>query len=271
MDIVYLFRHSRHQDQELRYSLRSVAKHAPWVRKVWIFGDRPEWLSQDRRVVEHVPHEAIAWVVGCRTPVVNTFLMLYLVAILPEVATKFLYFCDDFILLDDLTPGVAARARYIEDLDAIAHRRGTGLYRESLWRTYDLLKRLGYPRLNYEAHVPTYLTKERVLAAVKDFHDFITEDRYYGPLAQLTILNHAQKREGFEPLRLQEENAYAGFHFRPFPEEEIRDRCSGKRFLNFDDEAFNKAMRQFLAERFPEPRVYEQAMTVGTDGKIPES
>lgn len=65
LDIVYLFCHSRHGDEEIRYSLRSVAAHLGWVRKVWIFGDRPEWLSEDRALVEHVPH-------GYMTPLLHS-------------------------------------------------------------------------------------------------------------------------------------------------------------------------------------------------------
>lgn len=257
MDIVYLFRHSPHHDEELRYSLRSVARHAPWVRKVWVFGDRPAWLAADRGKIEHAPHEDTAWIVGCASPVVNTFLMLYLAALLPEVTPGFLCCCDDYVLLDDLPPADAVTPRYLEDLDATAGNRGTGLYKDALWRTYDLLKRLGYPRLNYEVHVPAFLTKRRVLAAVRDFQDFITEDRYYGPLALLTILNHAQRREGFRPTDVRAEGGYAGFHFRPFAAAEIAAGCAGKRFLNFDDTAFNADMRAFLAARFPDRCDYE--------------
>ncbi len=256
MDVVYLFRHSPHGDDELRHSVRSVARHAPWVRKVWVFGDRPAWLTADAAVAEHVPHEAVAWVLGCRTPVANMFLMVHLAALLPDVAPDFLLCCDDYVLLDDLTPDRAARVRYLEDLDATAHRRGTGLYRDALWRTYDLLKRLGYPRLNYEVHVPVPLTKRRVLAAAREFRDFVTEDRYYGPLAQLAILNHAQRHEGFTPVPLAGEG-YAGFHFGPFGYDQIRAGCAGQRFLNFDDEAYNADMRRFLADRFPDPCAYE--------------
>ena len=60
MDAVYIFRHSDDDDLELRYSLRSVAQHAPWLRKIWIYGDRPNWLADDRALIEHVPHEATA-------------------------------------------------------------------------------------------------------------------------------------------------------------------------------------------------------------------
>lgn len=258
MDIVYLFRHSPHRDEELRFSLRSVARHAPWVRKVWVFGDCPPWLSADRQAVEHVDHEAVAWIVGCASPVANTFLMLYLAALLPEVTPGFLHFCDDYVLLDDLSPADAVKPRYLEDLDATTGNRGTGLYKDALWRTYDLLKRLGYQRLNYEVHVPVFFPKKRILAAVRDFQDFITEDRYYGPLALLTIQNHAQKHEGFAPVDLRAEGRYTGFHFRAFSTEEIAAGCAGKRFLNFDDASFDPAMRAFLQARFPEPCRFER-------------
>src|SRR5687768_4861973 len=75
IDIVYLFRHSAQQDQEIRYSLRSVAAHLPFIRKVWIFGDRPEFLSDDKSLVEHVPHEYLAPLFGYQTPVRSDFLM----------------------------------------------------------------------------------------------------------------------------------------------------------------------------------------------------
>lgn len=38
MDALFFFRHGRFQDLEIRYALRGIARHAPWVRKVWVFG-----------------------------------------------------------------------------------------------------------------------------------------------------------------------------------------------------------------------------------------
>jgi hypothetical protein len=55
MDVVYLFRHSPNQDFEIRQSLRSIDRHAPYIRKVWIFGDRPSFISDDTSLLEHVP------------------------------------------------------------------------------------------------------------------------------------------------------------------------------------------------------------------------
>lgn len=257
MDIVYIFRHSRHHDEELRYSLRSVAQYATWIRKVWIFGDRPTWLSHDTQRIEHVPHETVAWIEGYQTPITNTFLMWYLVALLPDVSAEFLTFTDDYVLLTEFTPQDAVRRRYLNDLDQASQNRGSGLFAEALWRTYDLLKRLQLPRFNYELHVPLYLKKAQVLAAVRTFHPYLCEDRFFGPLAQSAIMNHIQSREPFTPIRLAEENLYAGFHWKPANYDDIVTQCTGRLFLNFDDDAFGPDMLRYLREQFPTPCDFE--------------
>lgn len=103
MDVVYLFRQSKFDDAEMRSSLRSVERHLSWIRKVWIFGDRPEYLCDARTIVEHVPWEAVAWLRHVQAPVRNFFLQCFLVAQHPEVDAEFLLFCDDYILLDRLS------------------------------------------------------------------------------------------------------------------------------------------------------------------------
>ena len=109
MDALYFYRHSKFRDAEILFSLRSLAGHAPWVRKVWVFGDRPWFLTDDRSLAEHVPHEYVARVAGCRTPVTNFFLMFWLSSLLPELSPEYLWLCDDFILLADLSEEEARR------------------------------------------------------------------------------------------------------------------------------------------------------------------
>ena len=255
MHIVYIFRHSVHGDEELRFSLRSVRAHLPFVERVWIFGDRPVWLGESD-YVRVVAHEEIAWLLGLRTPVVNGLLMHVLVALLPELPEEFLMLCDDYILLASASEEDLRRVRYVEDL-AKVQRRGRGLWKESLWRTYETLRRREYSGLNFETHVPAWHTKRRVLAAYRDLRDFVSQDRYYGLLANTAIYNHALKREPLDLVHREADGRYAGFYERPYSSEEIAARAAGKTFLNFDDRAYNDAMRQFLAERFPEPAPWE--------------
>lgn len=53
---------SRFEDnEELRYSLRSVERHAPWVRHIFIVtnGQIPSWLNLDNPRVTVVSHQVV--------------------------------------------------------------------------------------------------------------------------------------------------------------------------------------------------------------------
>lgn len=259
MDILYTVRHSRFDDLELRYSLRSVDLYYPHVRKVWIFGDRPSFQVDDASRIEHVPHDHAAHLLGCRTPVTNTFLMLVLASLLPELTYEFLWFCDDYVLLEYLSDEEARKTRYLEDLSRVKPRGGrTDLFSDALMRTHALLKRFGYTGWNFESHTPTRLTKQQVLDAYKDFRDFVTEDRFHGPLASTTIINHAYKKERMDLTRVAKEGRRAAFFIRAPSYEEVVKGTRGKIFLNHDEGAFGQGLRRFLAERFPNPSSYER-------------
>lgn len=257
MDVVYFVQHSLYEDLELQFSLRSVAQHLPWIRKVWVFGDRPKFLSDDRSKIEHVPWEAVAWVGRFKTPVRNMFLQYFLASLWPELEFEFLVFCDDYVLLDHFSEQVAKRDRILENLDDVK-TRGSSEWKQSLWRTYDRLKQLGYTGFNFVSHLPVSMTKQRVFEAYADLEDYVTEDRYAGMLAELGILNHAYRKQNFPLTLIQEEGLYVGFHHKPPTYEKIVARTRDKLFLNFDDTGFNDDMRRFVAERFPRPCLYEK-------------
>ncbi len=243
----------------MRYSLRSVARHLPWVRKVWIVGDRPSFLTDDRRLAEHVPHEYLVRFGGDRAAVINFFLNTFRASLIPELDFEFLWLCNDFLLLADLSPDEARRVRYLQKLSE-TKTRGTGLWKESLWRTYDLLKRLKFPGDNFESHTPTYYTEKWVFEAFCEFRDFVTEDRWDGMLGPTVILNHACQDHGLALTHRQTEDWYVGFHHQPATYEELLEKTAGKRCLNFDDAAFSAGLRRFLQERFREPCRYERGV-----------
>lgn len=258
MDVVYLFRHSVHNDLEIRYSLRSIEKHFSNVGKVWIFGDRPTFLSDDTSVVEHVSQSVVARIGDFPTPVTNFFQMMFLASLIPELDAEYLLFCDDYVLLDDLTVELARKSRYLGDMRK-AKGRGRGAWKDSLWRTYDLLARLGYPGYNFETHTPTYLRRKWVMEAYCDFKDYVTDDRWYGMLGITAVLNHVVKHRAIELTRLGAEGTRAGFWRDEPPYDSVVEACEGKLFFNFDDRAFGEGIRQFLSERFPSQSVYEKA------------
>lgn len=82
-------------NDELKYSLRSVEKHAPWIRHIFIVTDdqKPEWLNTDHpkiKVIDHtviLPAEAL--------PTFNSSVIEYFLHKIPGLSEYFLYANDD--------------------------------------------------------------------------------------------------------------------------------------------------------------------------------
>jgi hypothetical protein len=83
----------------LRYSLRSLAMHAPWVRNVHLFTCRPQvpaWLdvTHPRLCVTH--HDEV---IDARLlPTFNSFAIVQHLHRLPGISRRFVYFEDDMLL-----------------------------------------------------------------------------------------------------------------------------------------------------------------------------
>src|SRR5690606_34630446 len=87
---------------ELRYSLRSLARYLPWVRSVYVVtaGQVPDWLRPDDRlrVVDHreiLPAEAL--------PTFNSQVIEAHLHRVDGLAEHFIYFNDDFFVARPLT------------------------------------------------------------------------------------------------------------------------------------------------------------------------
>lgn len=89
---------------ELRYSLRSVLKYAPWVRNIYIVTDnqRPQWLIESDRVklVDHrdiFPDPSVL-------PVFNSHAIESCLHRIPGLAERYIYFNDDVFLGRPVSP-----------------------------------------------------------------------------------------------------------------------------------------------------------------------
>jgi hypothetical protein len=91
-------------NDELKYSLRSVEKYAHWIRKIFIVtdGQRPEWLDVSSPKIQIInqndllPQEA--------KPCYNSVVIEYFLYKIPGLAEHFLYGNDDMFLNAPLEP-----------------------------------------------------------------------------------------------------------------------------------------------------------------------
>lgn len=88
MDIVYVLgKGSLCNDEELRFSLRSMEMYCEDLGKVFVVGECPEWLTD----VEHIPYESVH-----KKPWKNTLDMVKLACLSPLLSKDFLLMNDDF-------------------------------------------------------------------------------------------------------------------------------------------------------------------------------
>jgi len=91
---------NRYRDnQELRYSLRSLWKFAPWIRKVFLVtnGQVPNWLNLEHPRIEVISHHDIfpnsSHLPTFSSPAIEAHLHR-----IPGLARRFIYFNDDVLL-----------------------------------------------------------------------------------------------------------------------------------------------------------------------------
>ena len=91
-------------NDELKYSLRSLEKYAPWINHVYIITDRqvPKWLNTDYEKVTVVDHSEI--MPKEIIPLFNATVIEYFLPFVPNLSEKFLYSNDDMFFGAPITP-----------------------------------------------------------------------------------------------------------------------------------------------------------------------
>lgn len=89
---------------ELKYSLRSVYRYAPWIRKVFIVTDRqtPVWLDTSNPKVRIVDHTEI--MPAACLPCFNSSLIEHFLCQIPALSEYFLYANDDMFINRPVSP-----------------------------------------------------------------------------------------------------------------------------------------------------------------------
>ena len=88
----------------LRYWFRGVEKFAPWVRKIHFItnGQKPEWLDINNPKIHLVDHKD--FIPSQFLPTYNSVVIERYIHRIPGLSDHFVYFNDDFYIINDLKP-----------------------------------------------------------------------------------------------------------------------------------------------------------------------
>lgn len=91
-------------NDELKYSLRSIEKYAPWIRRIFIVTDNqiPVWLDTSNAKVRIVDHKEI--MPDVCLPCFNSAVIEHFLYRIPGLAEHFIYANDDMFINKPVTP-----------------------------------------------------------------------------------------------------------------------------------------------------------------------
>lgn len=91
-------------NDELKYSLRSIEMYAPWIRKIFIVTDNqiPEWINETNTKIKIVDHKQI--MPKESLPCFNSCLIEHYIHRIPELSEHFIYANDDMFINKKVLP-----------------------------------------------------------------------------------------------------------------------------------------------------------------------
>jgi len=232
MDFVYFVRHG--ENEELRYSIRSVIKHFPDA-KIWVLGNKPDWYTGNFVPIRNIG-EKFTNIANC----------CYEAARHPEISDPFVWMNDDFFIMKPLESILPLhRGSLKERADRYAQGISTSYYNKLLHATYSQLVSRGIEDpLDYDVHMPLVMDKEGTLEALKTTRIGRTLPRsMYGNLASI-----GGSKVG--DVKVYSSSAFA---FKSY------DYLNGDfPYLSTEDSSFEDVCENVLKDAFPDPSPYEK-------------
>jgi hypothetical protein len=240
MDLVYVLgTGSKWQNNEIRYSLRSVQKYFNDFDKVVIVGHKPSFITK----VHHIPctdsHQ------GSQAFKERNIMHKILKACSDErVSDRFLFMNDDYFFLRELS---ARRFPNYHKGDLSASLKTEipqNGYRHSLYNTFNILKALGCPTLHYDLHVPIIYHKKKFIWAMGN----VDWDVDYGyTIKSLYANQHRLEGPMMGDCKLSQ----------PRKVQDILKKIEDRFMFSIGDRAINDDLKLLMQSLYPNPSVYE--------------
>lgn len=229
---------SKWKNNELKYSLRSLAKYLSGIRRVVIVADLsglPPFLTN----VIHIPCPD-----ATNTPSINTYRKILKACSDKRVSPDFLLSNDDFLLLQQFNAPTFPNY-HKGTLSPFINFPGTQKYKVSLRNTARLLKRLGKPMKHFGIHCPMLINKENFFA-VHSMIDWSIAGGYstrslYGNIVGLQSSIHLDNKIQLRLTPTQYDALFAKQDFNAI-----------------FDEAICRDLGDYLQARFPEKSPWEK-------------
>lgn len=227
MDYVYVCRAG--ENEELRYSLRSLTTNAPKAN-VWLVGNKPKWFTGNFISVKDT-HNKFQNIKNCMLAIAES----------DNISNDFISMHDDFFILKKINAFQIYHGGLLEKkIEEYSILDRSSPYTRLLFNTYKRLKKLGYKDpIDYDIHVPIIMNKDNLKQALK--HPYL-ERSIYGNMFNIG---------GQEVTDVK---IYNGGHLIERSYDYLNNDFE---FVSTTDGSFSKLYNDLLKDMFPVPSIYE--------------
>jgi len=223
-DIVYALGHgSRWQNNEIRYSLRSLTQYLWNMGNVWIIGEKPDSMIH----LEHIPYKE-----GDRAAH-NIKGKLELACRNSDISDNFLFVNDDHFLLSDYNAEMFPYY-YNGEISDVIHGRASSYYGKICINAQNELKKKGKSTKYFDVHYPMLINKDKFLKTVS-----VADWSGFGNLIKSLYANSCD----IEGVRITDCKS----HNRPLE--------SWKCFSTMPN--LSDGVKDYLLRKFPEKTIFE--------------
>lgn len=163
----------------LKYWFRGVEKFAPWVRKIHFVtcGQAPSWLNKENPKLNLVNHED--YIPKEFLPTFNSSMIEIYIHKIPDLAEHFVYFNDDFYIINHTTKERFFKNGLPCDIAAFRMNMGLTLWNKCLKNNIRIInkrfnKKEVFERDYHKWFHPSYGSKARLTKLLKGHDKFVT-------------------------------------------------------------------------------------------------
>ena len=235
IDVLYILgTGSKYNNEELRYSLRSLEKFGQNVGRVFITGECPKFVDQTK--VTFLPELDI----GCRA--INHWWKVHQTFSKTDIGDRALLMYDDIFFCKP-TDCAKYPWRWRGELPTL---RPDGEYQKSLYNAERWLEQRYMPILNYCLHQPCIYEKDKFLSMEKDFEELKLSDVAMSPRAVYANRFDVGKTDFMEDLKIRSKVDNL--------DELIKDRDC----FSIADDCYEGPVKEWLEKNLPERSMWEK-------------
>lgn len=243
IDIVYVLgTGSNWNNNEIRFSLRSIEENLRGVGNVFIIGEKPDFIKN----VIHIQHHDEYGPSNADGNIIHKILR----AIQDDrLSDRFLFINDDHLILQPIEASEVPFFHKGDLTDETLYPEKyfcNNYWRKRLGRTRDVLKFKGLPALHFDCHTPILIDK-------KVFPDVVAQFDY-GVNPGYTMKSIYANTAGIEPTLLEGQKKKV---FEYYTTKEIEEKLMYCTFLSFNDGGLNQDFKIWLAQHFSKQSRFE--------------